>query len=147
MKKLGLLLVAVLMSANVFAKNASLFSYNHAKVEKALVSATVLDHFVSNNMLTADQLNVDNPVVANFKASANAPVMGPNSALGIPGFVWGLILGWVGILIVYLVTEDQEETKKALYGCIVGTLVGVGCYFLYVALFVSAAASASTSTY
>ncbi len=145
MKKLGLLLVAVLMSANVFAKNASLFSYNHAKVEKALVSATVLDHFVSNNMLTADQLNVDNPVVANFKASANAPVMGPNSALGIPGFVWGLILGWVGILIVYLVTEDQEETKKALYGCIVGTLLWVGCYFLlWGAIFTSSTAAASS---
>jgi len=145
MKKLGLLLVAVLMSANVFAKNASLFSYNHAKVEKALVSATALDHFVSNNMLTADQLNVDNPVVANFKASANAPVMGPNSALGIPGFVWGLILGWVGILIVYLVTEDQEETKKALYGCIVGTLLWVGCYFLlWGAIFTSSTAAASS---
>ena len=41
-------------------------------------------------------------------------------ALGIPGFWWGCVLGPVGILVVYLVTEnDKEEVKKALYGCIV----------------------------
>ncbi len=145
MKKLGLLLVAVLISANAFAKNASLFTYNHAKVEKALVSATALDHFVSNHAITADQLSVDNPVLANFKADANVPVMGPNSALGIPGFVWGLILGWIGILIVYLVTEDQEETKKALYGCIVNALLWAGCYFLIIASATASTATAASS--
>ena len=144
MKKLGFLLIAVLMSANVFARNASLFSYNHAKVEKALVSATVLDHFVSNNVLTADQLNIDNPVVANLKVSANAPVMGPNSALGIPGFIWGLVFNLTGVLIVYLVTEDQEETKKAFYGCIVNSLISAGCVILFWGTIFGAAVTTSS---
>jgi len=47
-------------------------------------------------------------------------------ALGIPGFWWGCVLGPVGILVVYLVTEnDKPEVKKALYGCLVSTGIWV----------------------
>ena len=144
MKKLGLLFVALFLSANMMAKTADMFRYDHNKVEKALTSVNALDHYVSTHAVTADELNADNPVLANFSDESNMPVVGPNSALGIPGFIWGLVLGWVGILIVYLVTEDQEETKKALYGCIVGTLLWVGCYFLLWAGAVGSAAAASS---
>jgi hypothetical protein len=53
--------------------------------------------------------------------------------LGIPSFLWGCILGIVGILIVYIITDgDKMETKKALWGM----LVWVGVWIvLYVGVF------------
>ena len=37
----------------------------------------------------------------------------------IASFLWGCAFGWVGLLIVYLVTDnDKEQTKKALWGCL-----------------------------
>jgi hypothetical protein len=49
--------------------------------------------------------------------------------LGIPSFWWGCCIGVWGIAVVYFVTEDKEETKEALKGCVIGTLVGVVLYF------------------
>ena len=51
---------------------------------------------------------------------------------GIPAFLWGCVLGWIGILVVYLVTEDSDETKKALYGCLIGWGLGFLLYILFV---------------
>ncbi len=135
MKKL-LLFVTLLAAINVsFARTADLFSYDNARVQKALVNADALDHYVSQAMVSLDKIDLSNPVTANFFARSGNTMM-DEPALGIGGFWWGLILGWVGILIVYLVTEDSEETKKALYGCIVQGVVGLACYVLYVALIV-----------
>jgi hypothetical protein len=55
-------------------------------------------------------------------------------ALGIPSFIWGCVLGWIGILITYLVTQDSEETKKALYGCLIGWVGGFLLYIIFVVL-------------
>ncbi len=135
MKKL-LLFVVLLATIHVgFARTADLFSYDKARVQKALVNADALDHYVSQAMVSLDKIDLSNPVTANFKAESDNNLM-DEPALGIGGFWWGLILGWVGILIVYLVTEDKEETKKALYGCIVQGVVGLACYVLYLALIV-----------
>jgi cytochrome c biogenesis protein CcdA len=53
--------------------------------------------------------------------------------LGIPSFLWGCILGIVGVLIVYIITDgDKAETKKSLWGF----LVAVGVYVvLYVGVY------------
>ena len=140
MKKL-LLFVAMLAAINVsFARTADLFSYDKAQVQKALVNADALDHYVSQAVVSLDKIDLANPVTVNFLAQSDNNMM-DEPALGIPGFVWGLVLGVIGILVVYLVTEDKEETKKALYGCIAGALLWTGCYFL---LFAGAAASASS---
>ncbi|NPA46501.1 MAG: hypothetical protein GXO24_04715 [Chlorobi bacterium] len=142
MKKIGLLLIAMLFTTNLMAKNANLFNYDRGKVEKALITANVLDKYVSTHAVTAAELDVNNnPILANFKDESSMPAASSNQALGIPGFIWGLVLGWVGILIVYLVTEDQEETKQALYGCIVNAVLWVGCYFLLLAGTATAAAA------
>lgn len=50
----------------------------------------------------------------------------------IPAFWWGCILGWVGILVVFLVTQDSSQTQSALWGCIVGTLLGCVFYGLII---------------
>lgn len=46
----------------------------------------------------------------------------------IPPFFWGCVLGVLGIILVYVLTDqDKDATKKALLGCIVtaGTFVVV----------------------
>jgi hypothetical protein len=46
----------------------------------------------------------------------------------LPSFWWGCCLGIVGLVVVYLVTDnDKDQVKKALIGCVISTLiVGVG---------------------
>jgi len=131
MKKLVFLLAGLLLSMSVSAKTAGLFRYDHNYVDQALATVNAVDNYVSLHAVSLDQLDLDNPMLAGFKAESNLPMASENAALGIPGFWWGLALNWVGIVIVYLMTEDQEETKQALYGCILNTVLWTGCWFLY----------------
>lgn len=40
--------------------------------------------------------------------------------LGIPAFWWGCLLGWIGIILVYILTDsDKEQTGKAFKGFLV----------------------------
>jgi len=130
MKKALLLLAAFLMVNVTFARTADLFSYDKAQVQKALVNADALDHYVSQAMVSLDKIDLADPITANFVAESNNFMMDDDRALGIPGFVWGFCLGGIGILVVYLVTEDKEETKKALYGCLTAGLIYTGCYLI-----------------
>jgi zinc transporter ZupT len=64
-------------------------------------------------------------------------------ALGIPSFLWGCVFGIVGVLVVYLMTdENKDQTKKAFFGCIAGSLIGT---VLYVVVFAAAATTATTT--
>lgn len=76
-----------------------------------------LDEIQSTARFSIKELNTDMEAISSIF----------EPPLGIPSFIWGFCLGWVGILIVYLVTEDKDETKKALLGCVVGGLT----YFLF----------------
>ena len=144
MKKVLLTLVTFLFIGNVFAGTADLFNYDASKVKQAFVNADVLDQMVSTTQTSLDELNVNSPVLANFKAETSSMMM-QDGALGIPSFWWGCILGWIGILVVYLVTEDKEEAKKALWGCIVNGAVGVLVYIIYMALIIGAWSSAAAA--
>ncbi|UBM60393.1 hypothetical protein LAG90_07015 [Marinilongibacter aquaticus] len=53
----------------------------------------------------------------------------------VPPFWWGCVLGIVGFLVVYLVTDnDKEAVKSALIGCVISTLV-FGSVFALTGLF------------
>jgi hypothetical protein len=55
--------------------------------------------------------------------------------LNIPAFWWGCVLGPVGILAVYLITDkDKDQTKKAMFGCLVAAGVWVIYYIVVVAI-------------
>lgn len=90
---------------------------------------------ISENLV----LNVNTASVLPFEAGTES---GP--ALGIPSFLWGCVFGWVGLLVVYLITENKDETKKALTGCVVSGVVGI---VIYVVVIAAAAASTSTVNY
>ncbi len=127
MKRKFALLILFHLVLSGFAKSASLFDYDATRVEKVLVSVNVLDDYVSRKKISVNDLHSDNPLLKNFSFPSAFP-SSKHPFLGIPSFCWGLFLGWVGILIVYLVSEDKDETRKALYGCIVGSVLGIACF-------------------
>lgn len=54
---------------------------------------------------------------------------GGEPPLGIPSFLWGCCLGVSGLIVVYIVTDnDREEVKKALNGCLVSGVVVIALY-------------------
>jgi hypothetical protein len=143
MKKLVLALSAILFSATtMFAESADLFSYNTAEFEASLNELNQLEAVVlSQEDATFESLQLTNQdLMVNI---SDQPMLSDGTQrkppLGIPSWIWGCALGFIGIGIVYFVTEDNDEVMKALYGCIGYTVVVVIIYF---AAFASAASSA-----
>ncbi len=127
------LLLFGLMTWTARAGNAHLFRYNQAVVDQALATVNVVDNYVTAHHITADQLNFhDNLLLRNFDdESINLFDKGPDELLGIPPFWWGFVLSWVGILVVYFLTDKNKEyTKEALIGCVVNALIWGGLYFV-----------------
>ncbi len=128
------------------ASDAELFKVDDQKINSEFADLNKLENYVNanegvtleevqaNNVNVLDGLN-ENP--ESFQGMGSTLRGGGDSPLGIPPFVWGCVLGWVGILIVYFVAEDREMTKKAFYGCLVGGLVGGVIYVIYFFLVLS----------
>lgn len=114
--------------------NTNPFTYDKKEVQEAFAPISKVENYLIQsqnpdisqmNGISSSELS---KISFNMDKIVNNLLYEP--PLGIPSFIWGFCLGWVGILIVYLVSEDKEETKKALYGCIVGSLVGVVFYIV-----------------
>jgi hypothetical protein len=95
---------------------------------------------VTYNELAAENSTLLNSVTENQdlgNALLGAGGKGDDRALGIPGFWWGFILGLLGVLIVFLVVDNDKakktQVKKALIGCVVGGLVYLLLYLILVA--------------
>ena len=127
MKKLLLTLcIGSFVTLFASANNADLFSYNADEVNQELGQLQSLENYVNANPgITLTNLQSENNnLVANLNLDLNNlggfPFLSGEPPLGIPSFLWGCVLSWVGILVVYFMTdEDKAETKKALFGCLV----------------------------
>lgn len=139
MKKLmfTLTIAALLGSLQSKAGNAWLFDYDRDAISTELSQLASLEEFVTAHAgvtLSLLQSNSDLTAGLNFDASnVLKSLQALEPPLGIPSFLWGFCLGWVGILITYLVSDDKEETKKALLGCVIGS---VSWFLLYIIVFV-----------
>jgi hypothetical protein len=109
---------------------------DEAALDNAMGELNNLDDFINQNqgITYADLKAMDSKLIVNLSDElAPMGATGENDdTLGIPPFWWGCVLGWVGILLVYLLTDnDKEKAKQALYGCLVQTgVVGI-LYVLY----------------
>jgi len=150
MKKLFLsaLVVISALTGQVRASESDVFKVNDAQVNQEFAQLNKIEDFVlSHEGVSYDEMKSQNPdLVAglsespeSFTGMGSTLRGGGESPLGIPPFVWGCVLGWVGILIVYFVAEDKEMTKKAFYGCLVGGLVGLVIYVVYFVLVLGSA--------
>ncbi len=135
MKKLLFSFVLLALPVLSYASKADLFSYDVQKVKALFVNADALDHFVEMNR-DINLLEKINPAIANWKNNASESInlfdKGPEKLMGIPPFWWGFFLNWVGVLLVYLLTDHNKEyTRDALIGFLVGTVIYVGFYFCW----------------
>lgn len=125
---------ALLIAVNgLFAGNADMFSYDRDQLNNEFADLNMLENYVKvNEGITLTSLMDENhPLISgiSFVNPFDLTMPFAEPPLGIPSFWWGCIIGVWGIAVVYFVTQDSEETKQALKGCVIGTLVGVILYF------------------
>jgi hypothetical protein len=129
------------LDSGIPSMDESAFCLNEEVLDEKMSELNALDDFVSEEagITYADLEEMGSDLIANV--SDLATPMGASGSdddlMGIPAFWWGCVLGWVGILLVYLLTDqDKEQTKKALWGCLVWTGVVAVFYVIYIALLV-----------
>ena len=139
MKKFLSFAAAAIMAFTVSAAdNADLFKLDEAQMNKEFQKVNEVEQYVDAHQgMDLDAVKASNSslvATANLSSQPESTLTATGVAegpLGIPSFIWGCILGWVGILIVYLITEDSDETKKALFGCLAWTAVAIIFYIVY----------------
>ncbi len=143
MRKVSFLIVlmSLLLSSNIFANSVNVFEYDANKIQRELSNLDLIDAFLEANDMSYTDLVQTNTSMASTLTFGQTGAFGiqiMEPPLGIPSIIWGAVFNWPGIVLVYLITEDNEETKKAAYGCIGGTVLVVGCWVGYVFLIVGA---------
>ncbi len=117
------------------ANSSSLFSYNKEAVSSKMNKVNAVENFVNqNDGITISTMNAEGQqltAAANLSEENSMSSSLLDGPAGIPSFLWGCVLSWVGILVVYLVTQDGDETKKALFGCLAGAGVWLVFYIVY----------------
>ncbi len=139
-KILLLSMLAIIISAStLFAGEADDFKINKAQVQDEFADLKLLEQsVVDHNFMTLSEMENNNLLSSEFASMNMSSSMMSESALGIPGFWWGCIFGPLGILVVYLVSDnDRAEVKSAFTGCIVGTAVSAVLYLIYALAIVS----------
>jgi len=147
LKSVSMILIISLLSAQNFSILAntksvpvtfdeSVFSYDEDLLMAELSDINKLDVYVeANEGITLDELSREgSPLIANMEGTASPMGMAGSDEngeppLGIPSFLWGCVFGIIGLLIVYIATEnDKAEAKKAMWGCLTSTVVTVLIY-------------------
>ena len=124
--------ILLLLCGQTRANQASDFKFDKQKAQTEFSDLNQLEQTVMNTNLTLSEMQQKNMLSANFSNLNLSSSMIMEPLLGVPGFWWGCALGLVGVAIVYIVTEqDMHETKQALIGCIVWSLV-FGVYYFAV---------------
>jgi len=148
-KTLSLTLAIVLLAAqnNVLAAKTletgmssmeeSAFTLDQEAFDEALSDLNELDSYLALNVdLTYSDLEAaDSELITNISNVAAPMGTAPqddDDLMGIPAFWWGCVLGWVGWLLVYVLTDqDSAQTKKAFNGCLISSGVSVALSVLY----------------
>lgn len=124
MKNLLIILSLTLTGFVSHASSGSLFSYNKELVDTEMSNLTSFQTQLENTEDSSER----NILISQYDLSV-ASISGQNDPLGIPSFAWGFCCGLAGIVIVYVVYDDEpdqkEEAKKAVTGCLVGTAVSL----------------------
>jgi hypothetical protein len=115
----------------------SVLTLDESALNEAMQELNELDEFLSENAgVTYTDLESAGSELIIGVENSTAPLGMPadsEAPLGIPSFLWGCILGVIGILLVYILTDgDKNQTRKALWGM----LVWIGVWVvLYVGVF------------
>tara|TARA_Y100001934_G_C12292809_1_gene745736 strand:- start:486 stop:935 length:450 start_codon:yes stop_codon:yes gene_type:complete len=145
-----ILSLAFLVSAFSFqdlkADSRDMFNFEIDEVNTELAQVEELDQYLdqNENVSFAELQATNSALVANVSDQAMmSPAMAKrHRVLGIPSWIWGCVFGVAGVAIVYFVSENKDETKEALWGCVGASVVGI---ILYFAVFAAAATSAAST--
>jgi hypothetical protein len=133
MKKIFSLISALFLFVGFSFANEP-FEIDQNQINTEFKSLNKIENFVNKNEgTTLEDLKLQNSELiegANLAQSSTVSALGGGDLPGnIPPFVWGCVLSWVGLILVYVLTDkDSAMTKKALIGCLVGGVVYVVIY-------------------
>ncbi len=132
-------LITILALSFTVATAAEPINFDAQNIDAEFKQLNKIEKFVQNNEgTTLDNLKSQNSELLtdiNIEADAASVVASSDLPAGIPAFWWGCVLSWVGLRLVYVLTDkDSAQTKKALMGCLVGAGVWVIYYVLVVSL-------------
>ncbi|MBP8156402.1 MAG: hypothetical protein KAX81_05190 [Leadbetterella sp.] len=138
MKKI-LSLITILALSFTVATAAEPINFDAQNIDSEFEQLNKIEKFVINNEgTTLDNLKSQNSELLsdiNIEADAASVVASSDLPAGIPAFWWGCVLSWVGLILVYVLTDkDSAQTKKALMGCLLGAGIWVIYYVLVVSL-------------
>lgn len=131
MKKI--FLISLLFISNFIFAAEPLVNANTAQQE--LSKLENLETYINCNIgVTLEELqSTNNEIIADIQISSSASISTASGDLpaNIPAIAWGICCTCVGVAIVYFATDkDTDETKKALLGCVLGSLLWGGGWFL-----------------
>ncbi len=114
------------------------FNYNEKDINAEFEQLNKIEQYVSKNQgTTLEDLKTQNSdLVAgiNMNAEVSSSIAAGDMPLGIPAFWWGCVLAVLGVILVYVLTDqDKDQTKKALIGC----LVFAGAWVIYYVVIVA----------
>lgn len=134
MKKILSLLTVLSLSLGVAlaTEPTQAFDFEDENLEAEFEQLNKIENFVqSNEGVTLNELKANNSSLVDgitLSGDAAASVSADELPLGIPAFWWGCVLTVLGVVLVYVLTDqDKEQTKKALFGC----LVTAGAYLIF----------------
>jgi hypothetical protein len=121
MKSFFTLMIAAFFTCTVVASTT--LSYNETELEQTFSKLNRLEQMYQENPaasleeLTAhaefEGVKIEAANLSSVTNAGDLPIL--------PAFWWGCILGAIGILLVYIITEDKDQSMKALWGCLAWT--------------------------
>lgn len=107
----------------------TLFDVDYNEIANDLTEVLALEQFViANEWVTYKDLAGDEGnLIENISDNTHFKTAMHYGPLGIPSYVWGCIFGIFGVLLVYFIEDDSDETDKAFIGCYTSALI-VGVY-------------------
>lgn len=133
MKKLATLFSVLCLSFTMaFAEENPALNYEAQNVNDEFAQLNKIEQYVQQNEgVSLEELKASNSELVSDIAIAeesSASFVAGELPLGVPAFWWGCVLTILGVVLVYVLTDqDKDQTKKALYGC----LVTGGVYVIY----------------
>lgn len=147
MKRILILLTSICFSLNSFAAEP----FQKEDFSEEFKKLNQLEAIVNDNpSLSVDSVIKEQPQLLkdlgiNNEAKSSIGGDDPMRPAGFPAFWWGFCLGIWGILIVYLITDnDKAALNKTVKGCITAVIVYGGITALsYLIIFITALSSSA----
>lgn len=140
MKTKSIILACAFIVAELLAsaEPSSLFSYDKQALNNKMQGLATIENYVNENEgITLCSLGDEGEKLADVVLLADESSFGKalnDGPAGIPSFLWGCVLSFAGVILVYGLTEDSEEAKKALYGCLTGGAAFLIIYIGFLAI-------------